>query len=115
MLDEVPAPSPARRISPVARALRPVQRRIGELQGEIAFLIARNLYAMRQPSDRVGEAEVAQKRVALAEVVAELDTTIERLPDHLRADTRLRDTRAALERLDQALDILNTGEAAAEG
>jgi hypothetical protein len=106
MLDEIPALPPTRRINPVARALRPVQHRIGALQGEIAFLIARNLYAMRQPSDRVGEAEVAEKRQALAEVIVELEATIATLPEGLKRDTRLRDTRAAIERLDQALDIL---------
>jgi len=106
MLDDIPALPPARRISPVARALRPVQQQIGALQQEIAFLIARNLYAMRQPSDRVGEAEVAEKRQALAEVVVELEATVATLPEELRHDTRLRDTRAAITRLDQALDIL---------
>ncbi|MGN6490101.1 MAG: hypothetical protein ACTHLT_20065 [Devosia sp.] len=113
MLDDLSSPS--RRISPAARALRPVQHRIGELQQEIAFLIARNLYAMRQPADRVGEAEVAEKRQALAEVTVELEATITQLPEELRTDHRLRDTRAALERLDHALDILGNSPEAAGG
>jgi hypothetical protein len=105
MLDETPA-RPARRISPVARALRPLQLRIGVLQEQTAFLVARNLYAMRQPGDRVGEPEVAEKRRQLAEVLVELETIIGALPQHLRHDGRLGDTRAAITRLDQALDIL---------
>jgi len=105
MLEEPPA-RPARRISPVARALRPVQLRIGLLQEQIAFLVARNLYAMRQPGDPVAAAEVSDKRRLLAEVLEELDAIIAALPEQLRADGRLNDIRSAITRLDQALDIL---------
>lgn len=110
MLDEAPAVPPTRRVSPVARALRPLQRTVGELQSEIAFLVARNLYAMRQPGDRVGESEVIEKRRALADALVELEAVVARLPARLRTDSRVGDTRAAIARLDQALDILSEGE-----
>ena len=105
LIEEPPA-RPARRISPVARALRPVQMRIGQLQEQIAFLVARNLHAMRQPGETIAMADVAEKRRLLSEVREELETTVETLPLHLRSDGRLGDTRAAIARLDQALDIL---------
>jgi hypothetical protein len=108
MLDETAsiAPRPTRRISPVARALRPVQLRIGVLQERVAFLVARNLRALRQPGDRVDQAEVALKRHELAEARAELDATVADMPEKLRADGRIGDTRAALARLEHALDML---------
>lgn len=104
--DDTAAPRPARRISPVARALRPVQLRIGILQEQIAFLIARNLYVMRKPGDAVSAREVSEKKVALAEALSELEAVIGALPDKLRSDGRLADTRAAITRLDRALDVL---------
>jgi len=110
MLDDTPTTSrPVRRVSPIARALRPVQLRIGLLQEQVAFLVARNLYAMRQPGDGVSSLDVADKRRELAETVVELETTIAGLPQKLRADGRVGDTRAAIARLDRALDILGNG------
>lgn len=106
MLDEMPIVPAPRRVSPVTRALRPLHRKIGVLQGEIAFLIARNLHAMRQPGDRVALAEVATRRLMLAEARTELGQIGSELPERLQSDTRLRDTLAAIERLDSALDIL---------
>lgn len=105
--DDSAAPPPVRRVSPVARALRPVQLRIGLLQEQIAFLIARNLYDMRQPGDRADEPDVAEKRRELAAALAELEAVVAGLPEKLRSDGRLDDTRAAISRLDQALDILS--------
>ncbi len=104
--DDSAAPRPQRRVSPVARALRPVQLRIGILQEQIAFLIARNLYVMRRPGDHGSEPDIAGKRAELAEALAELEAVIETLPERLRTDGRLADTRAAITRLDRALDIL---------
>lgn len=105
--DDSAAPRPARRISPVARALRPVQLRIGILQEQIAFLIARNLYVMRKPGDAVSSREVSEKRAALAEALDELEAVIGTLPEKLRSDGRLGDTRASITRLDRALDVLS--------
>jgi hypothetical protein len=62
---------------------------------------------MRQPGDNVGEADVAGKRAELLEALAELEATIAALPEKLRSDGRLKDTRAAIARLDNALDILS--------
>lgn len=107
MLDEAPPVPPTRRVSPVARALRPLQNKVGELQAQIAFLIARNLHSMRQPGDRVGEADVIVKRRALADALIELDAVSASLPSRLRSDGRLADMRAAIARLDEALDILD--------
>jgi hypothetical protein len=109
MLDDDSAapPPPVRRVSPVARALRPVQLRIGLLQEQIAFLIARNLYDMRQPGDHANEPDVTEKRRELAAALEELEAIFEGLPEKLRSDGRINDTRAAIARLDQALDILS--------
>jgi hypothetical protein len=107
MLEEIPAVPPARRIGPVARALRPLQQQIGQLQEDVALLIARNLYAMRKPGDRVSQVGVAAKRQALVDALFELDEVAARLPEGLRADSRLSDIRVAVRRLDHALDILN--------
>lgn len=109
--DDTEIPRPARRISPVARALRPVQLRIGKLQEQIAFLVARNLHAMRRPDDRVGAADVVGRRAELAEALADLELTVAELPEALRLDGRISDTRAAITRLDQALDILDADPA----
>ena len=105
--DDTAAPRSIRRVSPVARALRPVQLRIGILQEQVAFLIARNLYVMRQPGNPVGVLDVSEKRQELASTLAELESTIAALPEKLRTDGRLADTRAAITRLDKALDILS--------
>lgn len=105
--DQTAAPRPVRRVSPVARALRPVQLRIGLLQEQIAFLIARNLYDMRQPGDRADAPDVTAKRRELAATIEELETIIAGLPEKLRTDGRISDTRAAIARLDEALDILS--------
>ena len=105
--DDSAAPRPVRRVSPVARALRPVQLRIGILQEQIAFLIARNLYVMRKPGDHAEEPNITGKRAELAEALAELDEVVASLPEKLRADGRVSDTRAAIARLDKALDILS--------
>lgn len=105
--DDTAAPRSVRRVSPVARALRPVQLRIGILQEQVAFLIARNLYVMRQPGDRIDGTDVTGKRAELVEALAELEATIAALPEKLRSDGRLSDTRAAIARLDKALDILS--------
>lgn len=108
MLDDDPAaPRPVRRVSPVARALRPVQLRIGIPQEQIAFLVARNLYVMRQPGEGESRPDVEGKRAELAVALAELDAVVEGLPEKLRSDGRLNDTRAAIARLDRALDILD--------
>jgi hypothetical protein len=107
MLDDDSAdPRPVRRISPVTRALRPVQLRIGLLQEQIAFLIARNLYDMRQPGDHADGPDVTSKRTELAAILAELTVIVATLPEKLRADGRINDTRAAIARLTEALDIL---------
>lgn len=107
MIDEAPvSPRPARRVSPVARALRPVQLRIGALQEQIAFLVARNLHALRRPGDRVGAEDIDARRQELAAAIAELDATVADLPEKLRSDGRIGDTRAAIARLDRALDGL---------
>lgn len=105
MIDETPV-RPARRISVVARALKPLQRQIGELQDQVAFLVARDRYALRRPGDELTVGEIDEKRKGLAEVAAELDATVNRLPDKHRSDTRLRDVRASLDRLGNALDEL---------
>jgi hypothetical protein len=89
------------------RALRPLQAKVGALQAQIAFLIARNLHTMRQPSDGVGESDVVAKRRALADALVELEAIVASLPSRLRADGRVADMRAAIARLDQALDILD--------
>mgnify|MGYP001194533925 CR=1 FL=1 len=107
MLDEAPPVPPTRRVSPVARALRPLQPKVGALQAQIAFLIACNLHSMRQPSDGVGESDVVAKRRALADALVELEAIVASLPSRLRADGRVADMRAAIARLDQALDILD--------
>lgn len=106
MLNDPAAPRPVRRVSPVARALRPVQLRIGLLQEQIAFLIARNLYVLRQPGEEEARPDIAEKRADLATALAELDAAVETLPENLRGDGRLADTRAAIARLHKALDVL---------
>ncbi len=109
MIDEAATdtPRPTRRVSPVARALRPVQLRIGALQEQIAFLVARNLHAVRRPGDRVAEDDIVAKRQELAMAIAELDATVADLPEKLRGDGRIGDTRAAIARIERALDQLS--------
>jgi hypothetical protein len=62
---------------------------------------------MRQPGDGVGESDVVSKRRALADALVELEAIVASLPSRLRADGRVADMRAAIARLDQALDILD--------
>lgn len=106
MIDEAPIARPPRRISPVVRALRPVQQQIGQLQEATAFLVARKLYALRQPGDRVTPDQVSEQRRGLAEILQLFDTTIAELPEKHRTDSRLSDTRAAIDRLSRAIDGL---------
>jgi hypothetical protein len=105
MIDETSA-RPARRISLVARALRPVQREIGELQEATAFLVARKLYALRQPTEQVSPDDIAAKRESLARILELFDATVQELPEKHRSDTRLDDTRAAIDRLSRVIDDL---------
>lgn len=109
MIDETPI-RPARRVSVVARALKPLQQQIGSLQEEVAFLVARDRYAFRRPGDELNLDEIEAKRRGLVDVSAQLAATVDGLPDKHRADTRLRDVRASIERLHGALDGLVAGE-----
>ncbi|RYE50719.1 MAG: hypothetical protein EOP21_03215 [Hyphomicrobiales bacterium] len=102
-MTDSPFEKPVRRVHPVAKALHPVRRDIGALQEATVFLLARSDYTLRRSGDPVTVDEVEEKRKALLLTQALLDATVDKLPESLRADTRLHDTRAALARLEASL------------
>lgn len=95
-----------RRDSPVVRALRPVQTRIGQIQEQAAFLAARQGSASRLPENRITPAEVADKRRSLEDAAKLFDASLTNLAAKHRGDSRIDSTRMAIKRLEDTLKRL---------
>ena len=92
-----------RRIHPIRKALKPVQDRIGHLNEAAVFLAAR---APRESDCTALSEELTFKRGMLAETRVLFDAAVSELPEKYHRDSRLSDTRAAIERLANALDSI---------
>ena len=97
---------PVRRMSVVVRALRPLQRDFATLQDRLAFLTAKKLFTLRKDGTTEIEAELAECCGFVDRLRAELEAAVETLPPKALADTRVADTRMALDRAEQAIAAL---------
>ena len=107
MIDaELPVARLRRRVSPVTRALRPTQVGIGELQVRLAFLTAKTRFAQRKDWAAEIDADLAQCSELVSRLRTSLDESVSTLPPKCMSDTRIADTRLALERAQEAVASL---------
>jgi hypothetical protein len=94
---------PIRRVSVVARTLRPLQREIGLLQDRLAFLTAKKMFALRQNDCPEIDADLGECSSLIMRLRDEFSVAVKTLPAKALADTRLADTRLALDRAERAI------------
>lgn len=105
MLDDKDPPHSLRKIHPVTRALKQTQDQIGQLNEATTFMIA---FAQRNSGDLSPlRPAIAENRQRLADATALLETAVSQLPVKHHIDSRLSDTRAALDRIGRALNELD--------
>jgi hypothetical protein len=113
MIDsDVPGAPAPRRLGIITRTLRPLQKEMGPLQERLAFLNAKLLFNQRKESTPDFGSDLAQCSADIVRMRAALEAAVQTLPVKSRRDTRLADTRLALDRAEHAISALSGSSAA---